>query len=108
MFLIEDGNETHYRDWYSSAPAREIDRLNSVVKAASSRIGSELNTAGPIIENLANKKVENIMKDNCHLASDLFQFLPSGQRVRSIGGTGRYTNSFFPAAIRLHNSNSSR
>ncbi|TWW62331.1 hypothetical protein D4764_04G0009780 [Takifugu flavidus] len=90
--------------WYAGATVRDRLRLQRIVRAAEKVIGCRL----PSIQDLeiyrSRRCAGRITADPSHPGHGLFSPLPSGRRLRSIRTkTSRYTNSFFPSAIRLLN-----
>ena len=55
------------------------------------------------------KRTRAVMRDDSHSAHDIFQHLPSGRRLRSIGASyKRMSNSFFHRAIAFFNETQKR
>ena len=74
------------------------------MKNAGKIIGQIVPTLDEIFRSRTIKKCVNIMSDNSHPSSRIFQVLPSCSRLRSVPcKTKRCADSFYPAAIRLLN-----
>ena len=90
--------------WYGSANKTDLKKLTSVVRTAEKIIGISLPSLDSIYRDRMKKKTEKIMSDPSHPAFDYFEKLPSGRRLRTFRGCKRLTNSFFPSAVKLYNS----
>ncbi|TWW54003.1 hypothetical protein D4764_0274470, partial [Takifugu flavidus] len=90
--------------WFAGATARDRLRLQRVVRAAEKVIGCRLPSIQDLYISRTRRCAGRITADPSHPGHGLFSPLPSGRRLRSIRTrTSRYTNSFFPSAIRLLN-----
>ena len=89
--------------WFGSATQRDIDKLKSVIRNAEKIIGTGLPSLHSIYISRTEKRTCAIMKESSHPASHLFQFLPSKRRLRTFYGNKRFTNSFYPSAVRIFN-----
>ncbi|TWW80193.1 putative RNA-directed DNA polymerase from transposon BS [Takifugu flavidus] len=90
--------------WYAGATVRDRLRLQRVVRAAEKVIGCRLPSIQDLYISRTRRCAGRITADPSHPGHGLFSPLPSGRRLRSIRTrTSRYTNSFFPSAIRLLN-----
>ena len=90
--------------WFGAACKKDIKRLSSVVRSAERIIGTSL----PSLESIFNDRTQNrtaaILKEQSHPANYIFTFLRSGRRLRTFYGNKRFTNSFYPTAVRIYNS----
>ena len=90
--------------WYSGLSEADKKHINRVMKNAGKIIGQIVPTLDEIFRSRTIKKCVNIMSDNSHPSSRIFQVLPSCSRLRSVPcKTKRCADSFYPAAIRLLN-----
>ena len=90
--------------WYGNITNEEKDKLNRIVKMAEKIVGCALTPLQSIYETRMRGRSEKIIKDSTHPANHIFEQLPSGRRYRSLTcRTNRFTNSFYPRAIRLVN-----
>ncbi|TWW59225.1 Transposable element [Takifugu flavidus] len=90
--------------WYADATVRDRLRLQRVMRAAKKVIGCRLPSIQDLYISRTRRRAGRITADPSHPGHGLFSPLPSGRRLRSIRTkTSRYTNSFFPSAIRLLN-----
>ena len=92
--------------WFNSATQKDRNKLNRVIKSASYIIGKPMQQLELIYEKRVKMRTSKIMHDIHHPSNSLFDFMPSGRRLRSYGGsksTGRFLNSFFPTATRIYN-----
>uniref|UniRef100_A0A674MJD0 Reverse transcriptase domain-containing protein n=2 Tax=Takifugu rubripes TaxID=31033 RepID=A0A674MJD0_TAKRU len=90
--------------WFAGATVRDRLRLQRVVRAAEKVIGCRLPSIQDLYISRTRRCAGRITADPSHPGHGLFSPLPSGRRLRSIRTrTSRYTNSFFPSAIRLLN-----
>ena len=56
-----------------------------------------------MISNRSGNKIKSNIEDKSHPTGEIFEPLPSGQRFRSLGGSTRYTNSFYSSTIGFYN-----
>ncbi|TWW54702.1 hypothetical protein D4764_0214420 [Takifugu flavidus] len=90
--------------WFAGATVRDRRRLQRVVRAAEKVMGCRLPSIQDLYISRTWRRAGRITADPSHPGHGLFSPLPSGRRLRSIRTkTSRYTNSFFPSAIRLLN-----
>ncbi|TWW53073.1 NACHT, LRR and PYD domains-containing protein 12 [Takifugu flavidus] len=90
--------------WFAGATVRDRLRLQRVVRAAEKVMGCRLPSIQDLYISRTWRRAGRITADPSHPGHGLFSPLPSGRRLRSIRTkTSRYTNSFFPSAIRLLN-----
>ncbi|TWW62471.1 hypothetical protein D4764_04G0011180 [Takifugu flavidus] len=90
--------------WFAGATVRDRLRLQRVVRAAEKVMGCRLPSIQDLYISRTRRCAGRITADPSHPGHGLFSPLPSGRRLRSIRTkTSRYTNSFFPSAIRLLN-----
>ena len=95
--------------WYGSISAKDRKCLDRAVRTASRIVGKAL----PLLETLyysrIRRKTLSIMSDPSHPASDLFDLLRSGDRLRSIPTrTERLKRTFYPTAVQLFNDDTPR
>ena len=90
--------------WYDKASVYHEGRIDSVVRQAERIINTSLPSIESIYINRMNNKTTKMLKDKHHPAHDYFQFLPSMKRMRTFKGNKRFTNSFFPQAVKYYNS----
>lgn len=91
--------------WYGSTDSQTKKKLQQIVNKASKIIGKPLPSVESLYTLRTVKRAKKIISDPSHPAHHLFQLLPSGRRYRSLSTkTKRFTNSFFPIAIRTLNS----
>ncbi|KAI2647800.1 hypothetical protein H4Q32_031264 [Labeo rohita] len=89
--------------WYGNCSAADRKTLQWTVNTAAKIIGAPLPSILDIFLARCSSKASSIVKDPSH---NLFQLLPSGRRYQSIKAcSARLLNSFFPQAVRAHNSN---
>ena len=76
-----------------------------MVKNASYITGVKLDDMKTIYGKRMKKRVDNIVQDIHHPATnEFFHLMPSGRRMRSISAkTDRLKNSFIPSAVRVFN-----
>ncbi len=92
--------------WYGNCSAADRKTLQRTVNTAAKIIGAPLPSILDIFLARCSSKTNSIVKDPTHPSHNLFQFLPSGRRYRSIKARSvRLLNSFFPQAVRTLNSN---
>ena len=90
--------------WHGSCLAADKKALQRVVRTAEKIIRSPLPAIQELYTSHCSKRAMNIIKDTTHPAHRLFSLLPSGKRYRNLRSrTSRLSNSFFPQAIRLIN-----
>ena len=89
--------------WFGSVTQKDIRKLNSLIRTAEKIIGTGLPSLHSIYNDRTKKRTCAIIKEQCHPASHLFEFLPSGKRLRSFYGNKRFINSFYPSAVRVFN-----
>ena len=90
--------------WYSSCSAADQKALQRVVRTAEKITRSAQPSIQDMYMSRCRKRAITITIDPTHPAHDLFTLLPSGKRYRSMRcKTTRLSNSFFPQAIRLLN-----
>ena len=90
--------------WYGTATKKDLDQMNKILKTASNIIGTEVPSLFEIYEKRTIRRATNTIQDSSHPANWLLQPLPSMRRLRSIMSKHvRFTNSFYPAAIRIIN-----
>jgi len=95
--------------WYGNSTQQQKDRLERVVRTASRICGCDLPPLASLYERRAAKRARAIVADESHPAHGLFQLLPSGRRYRCLRSrTNRLKNSFYPQAVNILNSSSSR
>ena len=92
--------------WFSGLTESDKKLINRVMKNAGKIIGFEQQV--PSLEDIFHsrtvKRCTNILLDDSHPSSEFFQVLPSNTRFRSLScKTNRFSNSFYPAAVRLLN-----
>ncbi len=91
--------------WFGNSTAGNRKALQTVVRTARHIVGGELPSLQDIYTRRCIRKAQRITNDSSHPSHRLFSLLPSGRRLRSIRSrTSRLTDSFFPQAIRLMNS----
>ena len=69
--------------WYSGLSEADKKHINRVMKNAGKIIGQVVPTLNEIFRSRTIKKCVNIMSDNSHPSSRIFQVLPSCSRLRS-------------------------
>ncbi|KAJ0003124.1 hypothetical protein NQD34_018164 [Periophthalmus magnuspinnatus] len=90
--------------WFSGATARDRQRLQRIVRSAEKVIGCSLPSLQDLYVSRTRGRAGHIAADTSHPGHGLFEPLPSGRRLRSIGTrTSRHKNSFFPSAVCLMN-----
>ena len=89
--------------WYDKASVYHKGRIDSVVRQAERIINTSLPSIESIYLNRMNNKTTKMLKDKHHPAHAYFQFLPSMKRMRTFKGNKRFTNSFFPQAVKYYN-----
>ena len=89
--------------WYDKASAYHKERIDSVVRQAERIININLPSIESIYLNRMKKKTSNILKDKFHPAFNYFKFLPSNKRMRTFKGCKRFTNTFYPQAVKYFN-----
>ena len=90
--------------WYGNCTEADRKSLQRIVRAAEKIIGAPLPRISDIYTDRCVRKAMNIMTDPFHPSHHLFELLPSGRRLKSLGGkTSRSSNSFFPNTIRTLN-----
>ena len=96
--------------WFGNITDVEKKALNKVVRRASRTIGTDLPAIEGIYQARMLSRANNIARDPYHPAAHLFVPLRSGRllgRYRSLPtSVDRFTNSFFPSAVRLLNDRS--
>ena len=91
--------------WYGSCTVADRERLQRVVRAAQRIVGRPLPSLEDIYTSRCLSRAQNMIRDNSHPGSRLFDLLPSGRRYRCLRTrTNRLKNSFFPRAIATLNS----
>ena len=92
--------------WYKAASQNDLNKLGSIIQTAEKIIDISL----PSIEQLYKERSLNrtlaIIKDDFHPANELFVLLRSRKRFRTFIGNKRFTNSFYPSAVKVFNSHS--
>ncbi len=107
--IIESILTTNILVWfYSRVSQRDLGKLQSVIRSAERIIGTSLPSIHSLYQERALKRVDCIMKDHSHPASVYFNFLPSGNRLLAFRGSKRFTNSFYPSAVKIFNAHHSR
>lgn len=94
--------------WYTRAPKKNLQKLTSIIKKAEKIIGRSLPSLEKIYKHRTTNKSKKIMKDKTHPANKLFEFLPSGYRLKAFKGNKRLVNSLYPSAVKLFNRNAGR
>ena len=89
--------------WFGSATQSDITRMNNVICSAQKIIGVALPSMHSIYNERTKKSTRAMIKDQFRPANSLFQFLKSGKRFRTFYGNKRFTNSFYPSAVRIFN-----
>ncbi|KAJ0002497.1 hypothetical protein NQD34_007646 [Periophthalmus magnuspinnatus] len=90
--------------WFAGATARDRQRLQRIVRSAEKVIGCSLPSIQDLYVSRTRGRAGRIAADTSHPGHGLFEPLPSGRRLRSIGTrTSRHKNSFFPSAVCLMN-----
>ena len=90
--------------WFSGLSVADKKHINRVMKNAGRIIGQTVPSLDEIFHSRTIKKCVNIISDNSHPSSKIFQVLPSCTRLRSVPcRTKRCADSFYPAAVRLLN-----
>ena len=93
--------------WFGNTTDLEKKALNKVVRRASRTVGTDLPALEGIYQARLLSRANNIARDPYHPAAHLFVPLRSGRRYRSLPtSVDRFTNSFFPSAVRLLNDRS--
>ena len=91
--------------WFGNVSAKDMDKMNKVIKNASRIIGTEVSSLSEIYDKRIIRRAVNTLRDTDHPANQLLQLLPSKKRLRSIQTKStRFANSFYPMAIRRVNS----
>ena len=103
--IIESVLTSSITVWYGRVSKSEVNKLSSVIRSAEKVIGTKLPSLDSIYLERTTKKTEKIMKDPTHPASSYFNFLPSNRRLRTFKGNKRFTDSFYPTAVKLFNLN---
>ena len=86
--------------WYGSATQEDRDRLEGVVKTASTIIGRQLPSVNSIYTDRLTRRARKITADPTHPAHSLFEPLRSGRRYRAIQSrTERFRRTFYPRAV---------
>ena len=89
--------------WFGACKKEDFKKMQSVVKRASKIIGSKQDLEVEC-KNLILNKAKDIMSNSNHNLKYLYEFLPSGRRLRSLKcRTSRYSGSYVPFSIRLQN-----
>ena len=65
--------------WFGNTSAKQITKLNRIVKTASKIVGCELPSLESLYETRTKKRAHRIIEDATHPANDLFEMLPSGK-----------------------------
>ena len=90
--------------WHGIYSKSDKKRICKIIKAAH-RLGCTSTSLHTLYSNAVVKKISVIMSNDRHPLFSLFNFLPSGNRLRSIPSrTNRYNSSFALNAIRIFNS----
>ncbi|KAI2652653.1 RNA-directed DNA polymerase from mobile element jockey [Labeo rohita] len=85
--------------WFGAACKSDRRRLQRTVRTAERIIGVHLPNLQDLYISRLKKQAGNIIQDPFHPRHNLFAFLPSGRRYRSLSTkTSRHKNSFFPNA----------
>ena len=91
--------------WYSSCSSQERKALHRVIRCAECITRTALPGLQDIYTQRCRSRARRIIKDTHHPNHRLFEWLPSGKRLRSIRArTERLKRSFFPQATRILNS----
>ena len=94
----------NYLCWFSSLTVQNKDRLSRIVTIAEKIISTSLDNLNVLFGKQTIKKVQKILRDDCHVLQPCYKYLPSGKRLRSMPGrTNRTKNSFVNTSIRLFN-----
>ena len=95
--------------WYGNTTVRDKSMINKIIRNASNIIKTDVPSLDEIFKKRAVRRALNTFKDKVHPANSLLQPLPSAKRLRSIKTKStRFTNSFYPCAIRMINEESSK
>ena len=77
--------------------------MQTVIRNAEKIINTKLPSLESMYIQRMEKKTDKILKDQHHPAHTYFNLLPSNRRLRTYKGCKRFTNSFFPAAVKFLN-----
>ncbi|KAK3542741.1 hypothetical protein QTP70_000084 [Hemibagrus guttatus] len=90
--------------WFGNCTVSDCKTLQRIVKAAEKIIGVSLPSITDMYTTRFIRKANSIVDDPTHPLHTLFTLMPCVKRYQSIRAlTTRLCNSFFPQAIRLHN-----
>ena len=89
--------------WFKAATQKDLRKLNSIIKTAEKITRVPLPSLEFLYTERTIKRTRAIIKDQHHPANQLFIYLKSGRRLRAFIGNKRFTNSFYPSAVRIFN-----
>ena len=103
IYIIQSVITTSIIVWYDKISCVHKTKLNSIIRTCENIINTSLPSLEEIYLQRMKDKTCKILKDQFHPARKYLEFLPSMKRMRTFKGNKRFTNSFFPQAIKLFN-----
>ena len=92
--------------WLGIAIAKDIKKLNAVVRNAPYSIGFELESLESMYTKRVLKRARTIKEDTYHQHIIFVMPLPSGRSLKSnTDNTERFVGSFYPKAVQYVNEN---
>lgn len=90
--------------WYGSCSTADRKVLQTVIKSAQNTVHCSLPSTEDTYISRCRTRASSSMDDPTHPAHGLFEFLPSGRRLRRIKArTTKLKSSFLPEAVRIMN-----
>ena len=90
--------------WYKAATQKDLKKIKSIISIAEKITGATLPPLDKLYNERTLKRSLAIIKDTSHPANDYFEFLRSGKRLRTFIGKKHFTDSFYPSAVHVFNS----
>ena len=103
IYIIQSVMTSSITVWYDKITCAHKTKLNSIIRTCENIINTNLPSLEDIYIERMRDKTSKILKDKFHPARKYFEFLPSMKRLRTYKGNKRFTNSFFPQAVKLFN-----
>ena len=103
IYIIQSVMTSSITVWYDKITCAHKTKLNSIIRTCENIINTNLPSLEDIYIERMRDKTSKILKDKFHPARKYFEFLPSMKRMRTYKGNKRFTNSFFPQAVKLFN-----
>ena len=102
--FIESVMTFSFTCWFQSITLQDRNRLTRVTKVCSKIIGHPVRSLSTLCEQQTVKLARRILQDPSHIMSSVFEWLPSGRRLRCpCCKTERRRATFVPRAVQLLN-----